>query len=833
MLQNPRIAFRDPKLQRALIEKNSQNQPRPWAGAFAVVYKGFDPETQQPFAVRAFTTESPERRERYDFISAYLQGRKLRCLVDFEYRDRSLRSAGDGKWYPMIVMEWVQGETLFHWLRARCMEGNREMLTQVADRWLESIQELNDNSIAHGDLQHANVMVTQAGQLKFVDYDCMCVPQLVGRRNLEVGVEPYQHPDRGAATLLSLDLDNFSALLIYVALRALAVQPGLWIKYVEQVGYDKLLFRREDFQNPQQSPLYFDIASLGNADLWSVTEKLFALAQARMEEVPPLGSLTNSYAEVEHLLVAQQWQSAVALLNRRGHFRDAPARLRPLIERAYVNEGRQKAWVKFARIPADLNEAVDRQLIELWNESLFAEFPPAEQQRQRVNDARQRLQLIERLRHLIQRAAGKMSLSSEKALATTAGALPQGYQFSLRERINQARARVMAFARLEKALQSEKSEAAIVAAWRAVVDAKCEAFVSIEWGARIGIAEERLPIFKALSKIPPDAPLDQRDARVLAVWNEKLLKNCPEAEKWQPFYQMASVRREVLKRLQGAIDAQDDGAVVQWAAKRCLAKYPLPPTMTTAIQGARERLGRSESLLAALRSACEGKSSEEEKEESTVLPSDGEIASEGAASESEATKVPIAATVPSPILEQFDVRAVRGQAERFSTYKDQLIAWLQSELLPLDKLGLSIGDQPAVAPVEEPEGHYRATWKWPEERLADACLLAVCPAPPQPIEDGKQPDPAKGALGDESPPNPAVPATWRETITRAHWNAGEPFRTIPAEKSWEGQSVVVWAIVDLGFVKLYSPPLILGQIESRGRWKWPRLFSRRTETEPT
>ena len=210
MLQNPRIAFRDPKLQRAVVEKNSQNQPRPWAGAFAVVYKAFDPETQQPFAVRAFTSESPERRERYDFISAYLQGRKLRCLVDFEYRDRSLRSAGDGKWYPLIVMEWVQGETLFHWLRSRCMEGNRDMLAQVADRWLEAIQELNDNSIAHGDLQHANVMVTQAGQLKFVDYDCMCVPQLVGRRNLEVGVEPYQHPDRGAATLLSLDLDNFS-----------------------------------------------------------------------------------------------------------------------------------------------------------------------------------------------------------------------------------------------------------------------------------------------------------------------------------------------------------------------------------------------------------------------------------------------------------------------------------------------------------------------------------------------------------------------------------------------------------------------------------------------
>ena len=83
-LQNPRIAFRDQRLQRSVIEKNAMNQPRPWAGAFAVVYKGVDPEGQQPFAVRVFTTESPERRERYDMISAYLQGRRLNSLVAFE-----------------------------------------------------------------------------------------------------------------------------------------------------------------------------------------------------------------------------------------------------------------------------------------------------------------------------------------------------------------------------------------------------------------------------------------------------------------------------------------------------------------------------------------------------------------------------------------------------------------------------------------------------------------------------------------------------------------------------------------------------------------------------
>ena len=443
-------------------------------------------------------------------------------------------------------------------------------------------------------------MVDSAWQVKLVDYDGMCVPPLVGRRNLEVGVEPYQHPDRGAGTLLSLDLDNFSALLIYVALRALALQPALWVKYVEQVGYDKLLFRREDFQAPTQSPLYYDLMQLGNNDLRSLTERLFALSQARMEDVPPLGQLANSYAEVERLLADQQWEAAVDLLNRRGHFRDAPARLQPPIYQAYEHVCRQQAWTKFLRIPAEASEQTDRQVVEGWNESLFTNFPPAEQQRQRIVDARQRVQLLDRLRHLIQRSAGKISLSGEKGLAVTAAALPQGYRHSLQECVELALRRVKAFARLEKALKDGTSETAIVAAWNAVAEANCEQFVSIEWGMRIAVAEERLPVFKALAKITSDLPPDERDRRILAVWREKLMADCPEADKWRPLYQMAAVRREVLKRLQASIDAHDDAGIVQWGSKRCLAKYPLPQPLVEAIAAARERLGRSETLLTAL-----------------------------------------------------------------------------------------------------------------------------------------------------------------------------------------------------------------------------------------
>ena len=131
---------------------------------------------------------------------------------------------------------------------------------QATEQWVKVIDELKaGRNCARWDLQHGNVMVTSKGKLKLVDYDCMCVPKLVGHRNLEIGVEPYQHPGRDERTLLYPGMDHFSSLFIWVALRAFTSAPDLWARYVEppnQQPYDKLLFRKEDFflRNPSQSP---------------------------------------------------------------------------------------------------------------------------------------------------------------------------------------------------------------------------------------------------------------------------------------------------------------------------------------------------------------------------------------------------------------------------------------------------------------------------------------------------------------------------------------------------------------------------------------------------
>lgn len=288
MVQRPQLAFRDPKLQQCRIERDAMNQPRVWSGAFAVVYKAVDPASGQPTAVRAFTSASPERRERYAHICAYVASRRVKCLVGVEYRDEAIRSARDGKWYPLVLMDWVEGRTLFEWVREKCLAGDAAALRHIGQQWLGVVQELGEKRIAHGDISHSNVLVTASGELKLVDYDGMCVPALVGRKNLEIGMRPYQHPQRDAETRLSLSLDHYSSLVIYTALRALAADPTLWSRHMEGSNNEKLLFSDTDFSDFGKSALFRDLARSCDAKVRELAGELKRCSAGKIDDVPPL-----------------------------------------------------------------------------------------------------------------------------------------------------------------------------------------------------------------------------------------------------------------------------------------------------------------------------------------------------------------------------------------------------------------------------------------------------------------------------------------------------------------------------------------------------------------
>src|SRR5204863_3447178 len=98
---------------------------------------------------------------------------------------------------------------------------------------------LRKNNIAHGDLQHGNVLIAR-GDFKLIDYDGMFVPALAGRASHEVGHRNYQHPGRTESDF-GIQLDNFSGWMIYLTLVALSIEPGLWSRFGQ--GDEHILFK--------------------------------------------------------------------------------------------------------------------------------------------------------------------------------------------------------------------------------------------------------------------------------------------------------------------------------------------------------------------------------------------------------------------------------------------------------------------------------------------------------------------------------------------------------------------------------------------------------------
>ncbi|MFY1831915.1 hypothetical protein ACN47A_38725 [Myxococcus fulvus] len=249
-LQHPGQAFSDARLKAGVVEQGTgamAGLPRPRAGNFATTYKVTCGD--QVYAVRCFTRPYPRDQEsRYLEIRRHLEQRRLPSSVGVWFQPRGIHVRG--RWLPIVMMEWVQGESLERYVGRHLHEPLT--LFRLAAEWLGLLSALRDAGIAHGDLQHGNVLVTERG-LRLIDYDGMCVPPLVGRRGHETGHPNYQHPGRDAA-FFDLRLDHFSGWVVWLSLVALAHEPSLWERF--QGGDDCLLFRRRDFVEPERSPLF-------------------------------------------------------------------------------------------------------------------------------------------------------------------------------------------------------------------------------------------------------------------------------------------------------------------------------------------------------------------------------------------------------------------------------------------------------------------------------------------------------------------------------------------------------------------------------------------------
>lgn len=558
-LQHPDRCFRDPALRAAAPDTDGRGDPLPRTGGHAAVFKLVRGPTAT--AVKVFKNPRADRQARYKAVSEHLARQPSPYLVGFRYDPQGVRVAG--RWYPLLAMDWVDGVPLMRWVGERVGRRDAAALLALSDRWVEMLRQLQARQVAHGDLQHGNVLVVD-GEPVLVDYDGMCVPALAGQESLEGGLPGYQHPGREGQPL-SPRLDDFAAWVIWLALRGLAADLALWRRFVERPDNENLLFTDADLVRPQASALWDALVRSPAAEVGRHAALLRAACDGPFDRVPPFSF------------------EAPPLIDPAGDTLDLDAgaletvevqptrAIEPPVRGTNGTALRRDACLAaLACVPREPTEAADRAFLAAWQDDVLAGASEAEPFRPRLNTARMRVQVLDEL-------TAALDAGADEAAVECAGRLPRFYTHDAgrARRVDEARARLRLCAVLRSTLATRPlSDLAVAAAWEDYTRAGGTLADPVQH-ERCLLAVRRRQALSTLRQATPGLPVDLADANVLLCWREGDLGDCPDVTAHERQRVDEARRRSALWHdLEEALRRGDPREVERFLASPLLAGYP-------------------------------------------------------------------------------------------------------------------------------------------------------------------------------------------------------------------------------------------------------------------
>ena len=284
---SPRRYLRDARLHSTQVESRfflGSQLPSLRSGNFGAVYRFKGP--QRSFGLKVFYKSDAGRQQRYQLIDQHLAGQPASAhLVSFRYDEEGIQV--HRRWYPTLVMDWAPGKTLDLYVQ-ECRGDIRNGL--FCRSFAHMVRELQERRMAHGDLQHGNILV-QAGQLKLVDYDGMFVPGMrrLGLTAAESGLPAYQHPWRARhPDYFDARLDDFAALVLLLTLACMT--PERWKRHHDDDNY--LLVSKQSLNFPRRSQLFEELAAAPEVPIRRLANLLKIAASGPLDAIPPFAEVT-------------------------------------------------------------------------------------------------------------------------------------------------------------------------------------------------------------------------------------------------------------------------------------------------------------------------------------------------------------------------------------------------------------------------------------------------------------------------------------------------------------------------------------------------------------
>ena len=244
--------------------QDDHGEPYRSSGAFAVVFKMKDEQTEKCYALKCFTEEQEGRAEAYRQIADELEFVDSSYITSVKYLDKEIfvDSSCEEDEFPVLLMDWIDGETMENYI-AENYQDNYAM-AMLCYRFCKMAAWLRSQQFAHGDIKPDNIMVRPDGNLTLVDYDGMFVPAMKGQKSPTIGTKDFSHPLRTVDDF-NETIDDFALASIALSLKAISLRPSLLDEYG---GADRLLFSVEDYRDLSNSNVFVSLSELlGDTDL--------------------------------------------------------------------------------------------------------------------------------------------------------------------------------------------------------------------------------------------------------------------------------------------------------------------------------------------------------------------------------------------------------------------------------------------------------------------------------------------------------------------------------------------------------------------------------------
>lgn len=283
-----------------------------YSGGFVMTSPIEETSRRDKLALRLFYRLPDDMEKRYRAISAFVQQHSGTGLfADVTYIERGVTV--NGQVYPICTMQWLEGDTLRNYVSKNI--NNPQKIQPMADNFLKMIEKLRRTGGAHGDLSHDNIMLVN-DEFRLVDYDGMYVPDLNGFPPVVAGQDNFQHPERiQTPGYFGPYQDDFSAIAIYISLGAMAFDPGLYNRY--ENGGNSLLFKKDDFKNPNDSPFLAEVEAL-NPQMATLAQGFREVCSGDLLHVPSLSDFLRGKRSVARITVNPTALAGTVIFSQEG-----------------------------------------------------------------------------------------------------------------------------------------------------------------------------------------------------------------------------------------------------------------------------------------------------------------------------------------------------------------------------------------------------------------------------------------------------------------------------------------------------------------------------------